>query len=348
MSRFALLAAAALASASILPSARTADAETLNLTVLGQPVGSGLIAQEKEAPFFANLAAETGLDVAVEYRPVDVAGIPDSDGLRVLKSGLFDIVSIRGPQVSRDEPTVLGLDLIGMNELRRRQGAYRGLLPDRGGPPQGQFNAKLLGLWPAGPQVIFCKPEIREPRRSSRAEGPVGDQSAAAFVDGLGATGVPMPFGEVQQSLARGVVDCAITGPASANSGGWPEATTTVLPIALQLAINGYAVNLDTWNGMAPEDQAKLQSAIEALSADIWAYSEELYEDAMRCNAGAEPCTHGKPYALKEAPVSDADLATVAAAVGEVSLPIWAEQCNAVNPGCEAAWREAVGTKLGL
>ncbi len=157
-----------------------------------------------------------------------------------------------------------------------------------------------------------------------------------------------MPFGEVQQSLARGVVDCAITGPASANSGGWPEATTTVLPIALQLAINGYAVNLDTWNGMAPEDQATLQSAIEALSAEIWTYSEELYEDAMRCNAGEEPCTHGKPYALKEAPVSDADLATVAAAVGEVSLPIWAEQCNAVNPGCEAAWREAVGTKLGL
>lgn len=349
MSRFASLAAAALASASILPFAGAADAETLNLTVLGQPVGSGLIAQEKEAPFFENLADETGLDVAVEYRPVDVAGIPDSDGLRVLKSGLFDIVSIRGPQVSRDEPTVLGLDLIGMNTSYAAGKAHtEAFFPTVAARLEEQFNAKLLGLWPAGPQVVFCKPEIASLADLQGLKVRVGDQSAATFVDGLGATGVPMPFGEVQQSLARGVVDCAITGPASANSGGWPEATTTVLPIALQLAINGYAINLDTWNGMSAEDQATLQSAIEGLSAEIWTYSEELYEDAMRCNAGEEPCTHGKPYALKEAPVSEDDLATVAAAVGEVSLPIWAEQCNAVNPGCEEAWREAVGSQLGL
>ncbi len=349
MSRHALLAAAALSAVSITALAPTAQAETLSLTVLGQPAGSGLIAQQKEQPFFENLAEQTGLDVTVEYRPVDVAGIPDSDGLRVLKSGLFDIVSIRGPQVSRDEPTVLGLDLIGMNTSYAAGKAHtEAFFPTVDERLQSQFNAKLLGLWPAGPQVVFCKPEIAGLADLQGLKVRVGDQSAAGFVAGLGATGVPMPFGEVQQSLARGVVDCAITGPASANSGGWPEATTTVLPIALQLAINGYAINLDTWNGMTPEAQATLQGAIETLSAEIWTYSEELYEDAMRCNAGAEPCTHGKPYALKEAPVSDADLATVAAAVGEVSLPIWAEQCNAVNPGCEAAWREAVGTQLGL
>ena len=77
-------------------------AQPINLKVLGQPVGSGLIQKNKEQPFFEKLAATTGLNVNVQYVPVDVSGIPDTDGLRVLRSGLFNIVSIRGPQVSRD------------------------------------------------------------------------------------------------------------------------------------------------------------------------------------------------------------------------------------------------------
>ncbi len=327
----------------------SAHAETVTLRVLGQPSGSGLIAQQKEKPFFEALAEKTGLDIKVEYLPVDVAGIPDTDGLRILKSGLFDIVSIRGPQVSRDEPSVLGLDLVGLNTSfeagKKNMEAFKGYV---GGRLESQFNGKLLGVWPAGPQVIFCKPAVKGLSDLNGLKVRVGDQSAANFVAKLGATGISMPFGEVQQSLSRGVVDCAITGPASANSGGWPEATTTVLPVALQLAVNGYAINLKSWAKFTPEQQEKLAGAITELTGDIWSFSEELYEDAMRCNTGQTPCERGKPYKLTEAPVSEADLKTVAAAVGEVSLPIWAKQCNAVAADCEEAWKKSVGAALGL
>jgi TRAP-type C4-dicarboxylate transport system substrate-binding protein len=326
-----------------------AQAETITLRVLGQPSGSGLIAQQKEKPFFEALAEKTGLDIKVEYLPVDVAGIPDTDGLRILKSGLFDIVSIRGPQVSRDEPSVLGLDLVGLNTSfeagKKHIDAFSGYV---GARLESQFNAKLLGVWPAGPQVIFCKPEVKGLSDLKGMKVRVGDQSAANFVAKLGATGISMPFGEVQQSLSRGVVDCAITGPASANSGGWPEATTTVLPVALQLAVNGYAINLNSWAKFTPEQQEKLAAAIGELNTEIWAFSKDLYEDAMRCNTGQTPCERGKPYKLTEAAVSEADLKTVAAAVGAVSLPIWAKQCNAVAPDCEAAWKKSIGAELGL
>lgn len=335
--------------ASTLILAGAAQSETITLRVLGQPSGSGLIAQQKEKPFFEALAEKTGLDIKVEYLPVDVAGIPDTDGLRILKSGLFDIVSIRGPQVSRDEPSVLGLDLVGLNTSfdagRKHMDAFKGYVGTR---LESQFNAKLLGVWPAGPQVIFCKPEVKSLADLNGLKVRVGDQSAANFVAKLGATGISMPFGEVQQSLSRGVVDCAITGPASANSGGWPEATTTVLPVALQLAVNGYGINLNSWDRFTPQQQEKLAAAIDELTSDIWAFSEELYEDAMRCNTGQTPCERGKPYSLTEAPVSDADLKTVAAAVSEVSLPVWAEQCNAVTPDCEETWKKAIGAELGL
>ncbi|MFT0860283.1 TRAP transporter substrate-binding protein [Ancylobacter sp. G4_0304] len=326
-----------------------AGAETITLRVLGQPSGSGLIAQQKERPFFEKLAETTGLDIKVEYLPVDVAGIPDTDGLRILKSGLFDIVSIRGPQVSRDEPSILGLDLVGLNTSyaagREHIAAFQPFVDAR---IQSQFNARLLGVWPAGPQVIFCKPEVKGLSDLKGLKVRVGDQSAANFVAKLGATGISMPFGEVQQSLARGVVDCAITGPASANSGGWPEATTTVLPIALQLAVNGYAINQNSLKKFTPEQQEKLAAAIGGLTTDIWAFSEELYADAMRCNTGKTPCERGKPYKLTEVTPSEADLKAVGAAVGEVSLPIWAKQCNAVAPNCEASWRATVGAGLGL
>ncbi|MEK6246908.1 MAG: TRAP transporter substrate-binding protein, partial [Planctomycetales bacterium] len=307
MLKFATVTMATLLIASV------SQADTIALKVMGQPAGSGLIQKNKEQPFFENFAERTGIDATVEYRPVDVTGIPDTDGLRVLKSGLFDIVSIRGPQVSRDEASVLGLDLVGLNTSfaagRAHTDAFIDIVDARF---QSQFNAKLLGVWPAGPQVIFCKPEIAGLDDLKGLKVRVGDQSAANFVGGLGATGVPMPFGEVQPSLSRGVVDCAITGPASANSAGWPEVTSTVLPLALQLAINGYAINLKTWNALSAEDQAALQSSLSELVNDIWAYSEELFVDAMNCNTGQEPCELGTPYSLKMATVSDADLATVA------------------------------------
>lgn len=327
--------------------ASAAVADTVTLRVLGQPSGSGLIAQQKEQPFFDSLAERTGLDIKVEYLPIDVAGIPDTDGLRVLRSGLFDIVSIRGPQVSRDEPAILGLDLVGLNTSyaagKRNVAAFLPYVDQR---LQAQFNAKLYGMWPAGPQVIFCKPGINGLADLHDLKIRVGDQSAANFVTRLGAIGISMPFGEVQQSLARGVVDCAITGPASANTGGWPEATTTVLPIALQLAMNGYAINLRSLNKLSPEDQAVLEAAITGLNEDIWTFSEDLYADAMRCNTGQQPCERGTPYKLKEAPVTEADLKTVTDAVAEVSLPIWAEQCNATAADCEQVWRSTVGAGL--
>lgn len=327
--------------------AATAHSQTIPLKVMGQPVGSGQIQKNKEQPFFEQLAQTTGLNLAVQYVPVDVSGIPDTDGLRVLKSGLFNIVSLRGPQVSRDEPTILGFDLVGLNPSfeagKKNTDAFFATVDKR---LQANFNAKLLGVWPAGPQVIFCKPQIKGLADLKGLKIRVGDQSSANFVAGLGASGVPMPFGEVQQSLARGVVDCAITGPASANSGGWPEATTTVLPLALQLAVNGYAINLNTWRQMSAADQAKLQKAFDGLTKDIWAYSQELYEDAMRCNTGAANCKLGKPYKLTAVPVTAADLTTVKNALKERSLPAWTRQCNAVNPSCETDWKATVGAGL--
>lgn len=44
---------------------------------------------------------------------------------------------------------------------------------------------------------------------------------------------------------------------------------------------------------MTPEQQQKLEAGIDDLTSQIWAFSEELYDDAMNCNTGQEPCERG-------------------------------------------------------
>ena len=160
--------------------------EKIKLKVIGQPLATGLIQKNKEQPFFETLAQKTGLPIEVEYKPVDTLGIKDTDQLRVMKAGLFEMASLRMSQNSRDEPTILGLDLVGLNPDyatgRKVADAFAPILDQR---LQKQFGVKLLGIWPFGPQVLFCKKPIAKlgdvkglkvflPRKRPQDEVPVG------------------------------------------------------------------------------------------------------------------------------------------------------------------------------
>ena len=323
--------------------------EKIKLKVIGQPLATGLIQKNKEQPFFETLAQKTGLPIEVDYKPLDTTGIKDVDELRVMKSGLFEVASLRMSQVSRDEPTILGLDMVGLNPDyatgRKVMNAYQDVVDKR---LQQQFNVKLLGVWPFGPQVLFCKKPITKLADVKGLKVRTYDQNLAKFIQSLGGTPVPISFAETQQSLSLGVVDCAVTGPSSANSAGWPEVTTHMLPLGFQLALNGYAISLDAWKKFKPEQQVKLQAAFDAQVDEIWKYSEELFNDAVNCNAGKDPCTTGKKFNLVNVPVTPADTAIVRNAVRDVSLPAWAEVCDKTNPGCSQAWKKAVGPIIGI
>jgi len=323
--------------------------DTIHLKVAGNLLATGLIQQEKEQPFFESLAETSGLPISVDYKPMDVTGIKDAEGLRVLKAGLFDIVSLRFAQVSRDEPMILGLDLVGLNPDyatgRKVVAAFEDKLDEQ---LQKKFNAKLLGIWPFGPQVLFCEPEISGLADIAGKKVRVYDQNLAMFVESVGGTPVPLGFGEVQQALGRGVVDCAITGPSSANSAGWPEVTEYFMPIGFQLAFNGFGINLDTWNKFTPEQQETFQTTFDTLIEDIWVYSEELFDDAVRCNVGEEPCTTVSQYDMQRVPVTEEDIALVQNAVKEISYPTWAEVCDNSSPGCSETWKASIGPLVGL
>jgi TRAP-type transport system periplasmic protein len=340
------LAAVAMAAALALPAAAQ---ERIKFKAIGQPLATGLIQKNKEQPFFENFAQRTGLPIDVDYKPIDTLGLKDTEQLRVMKAGLFDIVSLRVSQNSRDEPTLLGLDLVGASPDyatgRKVSKAYFKTVDER---LQKQFNVKLLGVWPFGPQILFCKKPIARLADVKGMKVRVYDQNLAKFIEMVGGTPVPVSFADTHQSLSLGVVDCAITGPSSANSAGWPEVTTHQLPLGFQMALNGYAISLKAWNQLKPDQQVKLQAAFDKLTEEIWTYSEELFQDALNCNQGKDPCTTGKKFKLVNVPLQAADTELVRGAVSKVSLPTWAEVCDKSNPGCSKGWSALVAPVLGL
>jgi TRAP-type transport system periplasmic protein len=322
--------------------------QRIKLKMIGQPIATGLI-QKMEQPFFENFADRSGLPIDIDYKPIDTLGIKDTEQLRVMKAGLFDIVSLRISQNSRDEPTILGLDLVGSSpdyaSSRKVTRAYFDTVDQR---LQKQFGIKLLGVWPFGPQILYCKKPISKLADIKGMKVRVADQNLAKFIELIGATPVPVAFPDTHQSLSLGVLDCAITGPSSANSAGWPEVTTHQMPLAFQMAQMGYAISLKSWNQLNADQQAKLKLTFERLTEEIWKYSEELFIDALNCNIGKDPCRTGKKFKLVDVPVVPADLEIVRGAVTKVSVPVWAEVCDKSNPGCSQRWQATVGPVLGL
>ena len=327
----------------------SAQAQNLKLRAAGNLVATGLIQQTKEQPFFENFAKNTGVPIDVDYKPMDVLGVKDADGLRVLKSGLFDIVTLRLAQVSRDEPFFLGPDIVGLSTdydtARKVVDAYRDVFDKR---LQERYNGKLLGVYPFGPQVVFCKKPITGLSDLKGMKVRVYDQSLAKFIEKLGGIPVTISFGETQQALERGVTDCAITGPSSANSAGWPEVTSHFMPIGFQIALNAYAINLEKWNKLPADQQTKITAAFKKYEGEVWAYSQELFEDASRCNVGKEPCKTGKKYKMVDVPVKAADIKLVHDALTTVSLPTWSELCDKSFDKCSATWKQVVGPVIGI
>ena len=327
-----------------------ADAQNdIVLKVLGQPVAAGPIQKFKEQPFFENLAATIGPGLRFEYIPLGNAAVAESDPLKALRSGAVQIAALRISQVGGEEPSLLGFDLLGLNIdykiARRVSEAY---LPVLDRQLQEQIGVKFFAPWPFGPEVLFCNKPLRKLSDIKGRKVRVYDDSSAKLVEQEEGSARQLAFSTTLQALSSGEVDCAIGSPTAAVAAGWPRVTTHVLPIAFQIGINGYGVDLPTWNRLSQTQQTTLASALKRLSDDIWTYSEGLSEGAIDCSAGAAPCESGATYNLTKVQVTDADHAALRRSLREWSFPRWAQTCDAQDPDCSSRWKRSVGGLAGV
>jgi TRAP-type C4-dicarboxylate transport system substrate-binding protein len=312
------------------------------LLVLGQPSSVGLLQRDQEAPFFRELAASSGLPLAITYRTADSFGLKDNYQLEALRDGRIDIVSLRFMQNIATEPTLEGLDLPGMIpnfDVGQRVAEAYG--PSLDQYLQRRFKAKLLGLWSFGPQVMVCRGAIRGLQGVRGRRVRVASPGLAQLVAAIGATPAILPFEDTRSALALGMVDCAVTSAASANFAGWTDFTSSFYPLALQFGFNGYAISLTKWNSLSAAEQQRLQQTFEHFSHRLWRYSKTLQRASEQCITGG-PCHGQQRHQLVRVPVSANDVALLQQLSRQIVLPSWSERCNRIHPDCRQVWNQTV------
>jgi TRAP-type C4-dicarboxylate transport system substrate-binding protein len=302
-----------------------------------------------EKPFFGALPAALGTPaMAMNYNPMDVVNVQAADALRLLRSGTFDVMSVQIGMASRDDPFFEGIDLIGvstnMKDLRKAVDAYREAFDQR---LQSKFRAKVLTLWPFGPQVFYCNKPIKSVEDIKGLKVRSFTPSMAALIQYLGGTPVTLQFSEVYPALQRGVADCGVTSPTSGNSGKWGEVTSFFMPLSVSGSVQGHFMNLDYWNKFTPEQQKRITAEFKRMEDQMWELADRANADAVNCNIGKEPCKEGVKFNMTLVPVTPADEAKIKAAVTASVLPLWKQTCNKVDPKCAEAWNATVGAARG-
>ena len=319
------------------------DVDVINLRVVGQPSMTGPIQNNLEQPFFESLEEKTGLPIKVDYRTVDTLGFKDNYQLAMLKSGMFDMVSLRFLQNGQEEPSIIGIDLPGLNPdfqtARKVAEAYGPVVDEY---LQQRFGTKLLGLWTFGPQVIFCNKPIHRLSDLKGLKVRVGSSTYDALIKLQGGIPVVIPFDEVTEALSSNMTDCAITSQTSAYSAKWPAYLTHVYPIATQMGINGLAIRLDTWNRFSESQKQRLQSAVNAYINQVWIYSEQLNTQSSDCLEGKSACKLGVKYNLTKIDVTKDDKLFMQKFALDQSFPDWAAHCDKFDPNCSKRWKAAV------
>ncbi len=312
------------------------------LLAIGQPVSTGMLQREMEAPFFADLQRITGLPLKVTYKPLDSTGIKDTFQLQMLKEGTVDLVSLRFIQNSYQEPGLSGIDLLGFSndfaQARRVTAAY---IPTVNRYLQTTANARLLAVWTFGPQVLFCNKPIRGLKDLQGMKVRVASEWNGATFSELGAIPAVIPFDQTENALAIGLIDCAVTSAASANYAGWLKHARTQFQLPIHFGINGYAITLAKWNALSPGQRQVLASTFKAYEERLWTYSKTLEAEVTRCNTGG-PCRRATPYHLQLVRPSAEDVALLQEIASRKLLPAWGSSCERIHPGCLQEWRRTV------
>lgn len=317
------------------------------LRVIGQPSSTGLLQRDKEAPFFATLREATQLPLQVVYQPLESVAFKDTFQLPMLKDGQFDLVSLRFLQNAEIEPTLQGIDLVGLiPDYATARKVITAYAPAVDRNLQQKFNAKLLGVWSFGPQEFFCNKPVKRLEDIKALKVRVAGPAQSAFIRALDGVPVIIPFDDTKQALALGLVDCAITSAASANSARWLEHANHSFPLVVQYGFNGYAISLRTWNALSSGNRAVLAAAFESYVSDLWQFTQDIHADASSCNTGGE-CKRGNRFNATAAQPSPQDVQRMRDIMRRSVLPEWGTRCDQVHPGCVREWQDKLSAHLG-
>ncbi|MEP2641585.1 TRAP transporter substrate-binding protein [Roseobacter sp.] len=310
---------------------------------------SGLpLHKQYEKPFWEDkMPAASDGEITAALTTHDQMGIGGGDVFRMLSQGIFDVGMTVADYAVSDSAALEGFDVpliaTDADAAQAMVAAGRPLMDEIFADV---FNAKVLGVAPYPPQVVFCNAEVGSLADLEGLKIRASGRMTGKLLEALGAEAVSVSFGEVPGALQKGVVDCAVTGAGSGYSAGWWEVSTHLMPIPL----GGWdpvvtAINLDKWNDMSPEAQTLLETTVvNELQTPAWATAQTALATDVACLTGQGDCP-GAAHSMTLVEATPADEAKARDILVSQVLPDWAERAGG---DWGQRWNATVGEATGV
>lgn len=258
-----------------------ATAQTLTLN-LAEPLPDGNFMVKANTQFADEVAAATGGAVKIVIHPGGALGFAGPDLLRSVRDGLVPMANMAGVQQNGEDKLfdTEGLPFLVNNqeELALLHKHLRPALEE----VAARYNQKFLYFVPTPAQYLYTKMEVDNLDALAGLQTRGGDKSTVDVVTALGMAGVFLPWGELIPALASGRVDAVVTSATSAVDGRFWEFLKYIYVVNGTGLSHIVTINLDSWNQISPENQAKIEEIAARLQPEFWALSRAQGDDALK------------------------------------------------------------------
>ena len=317
--------------------------QKITCKIVGQPTSVGPIQQVFEAPFFAELSKDSSIPLSFQYVPTNIQGFKEEFQLKFLKEGFYDLVSLRFLQNEQLEIALGGIDIPGLQSNFSSSRTFaEAISPLIDESLQKNYQAKLLSTWAFGPQELICTKPIQNLNELKGLKIRVGGRPNSNIVrlfTALGAKPVYVEYGETITALQNKLIDCGVSSYLSAESSGWFEYAPYRISLNFGNGINGYVINLRTWNALNARQKQLLSKRFKDLSDRMWEYSDESFEKSLLpCSRDDLTCQKNRQFEAKQIVFNESDAKKLHQIAIDSVLKPWLKSCEEVNPGCKSKW----------
>jgi TRAP-type C4-dicarboxylate transport system substrate-binding protein len=326
-------------------SAGLAQAQDMTINVVGN---LGITTQSKtiEAPFWTQgIKDVSGGRIAANFKPWNEMGMKGPEVFRLLGQGVMNIATAQLGHHVGDAPINDATDLSGLSptieEFKKVTEAFRPVLTEF---YASELGLELLTMQSYQAQILYCRDAFTGLADLKGLKVRSSGASQADFIEYFGGTAVNMAFGEVQQGLQQGVIDCAITGTLGGYSAKWHEGAKHLYTLPINWGAGVTAANKTWWEGLSQADRDLIRAELTKLEGQMWDLNATENEIGIACNTTG-PCPLGDPAGMVRVDASAEDIALRDTAMREAVLPGFRDRCGAE---CVAKFNASIGAVAGL
>ena len=300
-----------------------------------------------EKPFWTETVPAALPEFSVKLSSLGTIAPKGPEVLHRLAKGEYDVVHTCADYVASDSQALAGLDMPVLapeiGQAHNVTEAYRPVVADA---LAQDYNGKLLAITPYPAHAIFCREKFTELDDLKGRKIRVSGWSTSEFAKTIGAIGVNVAFNKVFDAFQSGEIDCAHTGTLSGYYADWGKVANYVYP----MLIGGWdyvltVMNMDTWNGLSPEEQKKLQGLVnEKLEKPVWETTARESKEGLDCLTGGT-CPHGEANNMSLVPLSMTDLVRARMILTDDILPAWGKL---VSTETSERWNATAGKQANL